>query len=231
MPVITIARQYGAGGSTIAAIVAERLGANLVDKWLIAEVARRAQLAPESVEAEDEHPSSLLGRLVAAFAPMGVAPGMVWDVPYPDPAYDPRLAVLELTRKVVTEVARGGNAVIVGRGGAAILRERRDAVHVFLYAAEPARVDTVMAREAVSESVARRRMHEMDANRAAYLRQAYGLDRRDPLLYTLQCNTGLLGYARTVEIILAAADGLAEARAAGAALARESSPLAHQSSS
>ena len=84
-------------------------------------------------------------------------------------------------------------------------------------------VDTVMAREAVSESVARRRMHEMDANRAAYLRQAYGLDRRDPVLYTLQCNTGLLGYARTVEIILAAAGGLAEARAAGAALAHESS--------
>jgi hypothetical protein len=34
MPVITIARQYGAGGSTVAAIVAERLGADLVDKWL-----------------------------------------------------------------------------------------------------------------------------------------------------------------------------------------------------
>ncbi len=205
MPVITIARQYGAGGSTVAAMVADRLGADLVDKGLIAEVARRAQLPPESVESEDERPSSLLGRLVASFVPMGAAAGMVWDVPYPDPAYDPRDTILELTRRVVTEVARGGNAVIVGRGGAAILRERRDAVHVFLYAAEPARVETVMARETLSESAARRRMHEMDANRAAYLRQVYGLDRRDPLLYTLQCNTGMLGYARTVEIILAAA--------------------------
>ena len=205
MPVITIARQYGAGGSTVAAMVADRLGADLVDKGLIAEVARRAQLPPESVESEDERPSSLLGRLVASFVPMGAAAGMVWDVPYPDPAYDPRDAILELTRRVVTEVARGGNAVIVGRGGAAILRERRNAVHVFLYAAEPARVETVMARETLSESAARRRMHEMDANRAAYLRQVYGLDRRDPLLYALQCNTGVLGYARTVEIILAAA--------------------------
>jgi cytidylate kinase len=223
VPVITIARQYGAGGSIVAAMVAERLGADLVDKSLVAEVARRAHLPTESVVAEDEHASSLLGRLAAAFAPMGAAPGMVWDVPYPDPAYDPRLAILELTRSVVTEVARGGNAVIVGRGGAAILRERRDAVHVFLYAAEPARVETVMARETLSEPAARRRMHEMDANRAAYLRQVYGLDRRDPLLYTLQCNTGLLGYARTVEIILAAAGGLAEARAAGVASAHESS--------
>src|SRR5664280_2969307 len=115
MPVITIARQYGAGGSIVAAMVAERLGADLVDKSLVAEVARRAQLPTESVVAEDEHASSLLGRLAAAFAPMGAAPGMVWDVPYPDPAYDPRLAILELTRSVVTEVARGGHAVIVGR--------------------------------------------------------------------------------------------------------------------
>jgi hypothetical protein len=66
----------------VAAIVAERLGADLVDKWLVAEVARRAQLPPESVEAQDEHAASLIGRLVASFAPMGVAAGMVWDVPY-----------------------------------------------------------------------------------------------------------------------------------------------------
>ncbi len=31
MPVITIARQHGAGGSNVAAMVAERLGADLVD--------------------------------------------------------------------------------------------------------------------------------------------------------------------------------------------------------
>ena len=217
MPVITIARQYGAGGSTVARMVAERLGADLVDKELIAEVARRAELAASVVEAEDEQPSRLLGRLLAAFGPLAAEAGMVWQAPYPDPAYDPRPAILELTRKVVAEVARGGNAVIVGRGGAAILHERRDVLHVFLYAADTIRLQTVMEREAISESAARRRMREADANRAAYLRQVYGLDRRDPLLYTLQCNTGLLGYARTAEIILAAAARSADAPPRGTA--------------
>jgi hypothetical protein len=89
-------------------MVAERLGDDLVEKWLIGEVARRAELAQASVEAEDEHPSSLLGRLVAAFGPLAPVTGMAWQAPYPDPAYDPRPAILELTLKVILEVARAG---------------------------------------------------------------------------------------------------------------------------
>lgn len=205
MPVITIARQYGAGGSSVAQIVAERLGAELVDKWLIAEIARRAELAPSAVEAEDERPVSLLARVVSSFGPIAAGGGLVWDVPYADPAYDPRLAILELTRRVILEVARAGNAVIVGRGASVVLKERRDAVHVFLYGDDAVRAESVMARELVSASVARRRMHEIDTNRAAYLHQVYGTDWRDPLQFTLLLNTGVLGYKRTAEIILAVA--------------------------
>ncbi len=205
MPVITIARQYGAGGSSVGRIVAERLGAEFVDKQLIAEVAQRASLAPSVVEAEDEHPSRLLARVIASFGPLAAAAGMVWEVPYPDPSYDPRLAILELTSKVILEVARAGNAVIVGRGGSVVLRDQRDVTHVFLYADDAIRTETIMGREVVTESVARRRMHEIDTNRAAYLHQVYGVDWRDPLQYTLQLNTGALGYERTADIILATA--------------------------
>lgn len=205
MPVITIARQYGAGGSTVAAMVAELLGAELVDKWLIGEVARRAELAPSDVQAEDERPASLLARVVSSFGPISVGTGMVWEVPYPDPAYDPRRAILDLTRQVILEVARAGDAVIVGRGASVVLRERRGTVNVFLYADDAVRVESVMGRELVSESVARRRMHEIDTNRAAYLHQVYRTDWRDPLQYTLLLNTGVLGYSRTAEVILAVA--------------------------
>jgi cytidylate kinase len=212
MAVITIARQYGAGGSAVGRMVADRLGADFVDKELIEEVARRAQLAPEAVLAEDEHPSSLLGRLVASFGPLAAGAGMAWEAPYPDPAYDPRPAIMELTRQVILEVARTGNAVIVGRGASVVLHDRRDVLHVFLYAAEPARVQTVMQREALSEAAARRRVREMDSNRAVYLRQVHHADWRDAQLYTLQCNTGVLGYERTAEIIVAATEAAIGAR-------------------
>ncbi len=205
MPVITIARQYGAGASTVARLVAAELGAELIDKELIAEVARRAEVAPSLVAAEDERPVSMLARVVDSFGPLAAGAGLIWEPPYPDPAYDPHRTLVELTRRVILEVARSGNAVVVGRGASVVLRDRRDTTHVFLYADEGIRVETVKARETVSESVARRRMREMDANRAAYLRQVYGVNWRDPLLYTIMLNTGALGYARTAELILAAA--------------------------
>ena len=211
MSVITIARQYGAGGSSVARIVADRLGADLVDKWLIAEVARRAELAPSVVEAEDERPVSLLARMVDSLGPVAAGAGMVWIPPYPDPAYDPRRVLVEITRRILLEVARSGNAVIVGRGASVVLRGPRDATHVFLYADDEIREQTVMAREIVSASVARRRMHQMDANRAAYLRQVFGVDWRDPLQYALLLNTGALGNAGTAEVILATAQRRARA--------------------
>lgn len=221
MPVITIARQYGAGGSSVGRLVAERLGAEFVDKWLIAEVARRAALPAALVEAEDEHPSRLLARVIASFGPLAAGAGLTWDVPYPGDAYEPRLAILELTRNVILEVARTGNAVIVGRGGSVVLRDHRDATHVFLYADDAIRAETVMAREVAAASVARRRMHEIDANRAAYLRQVHGVDWRDPLGYTLLLNTGALGYERTAETILSVAQRGAPGSSFDAAPVRE----------
>ena len=204
MPIITIAREYGARGTTIGRLVAERLGAVFVDRWLIEEVARRAEMAPALVESQDERPVRLLDRVITSFAQVPAA-GLGWEPPYPDLASDPRPRVIQFTRAAIQEVAATGNAVIVGRGGSAILQRRQDATHVFLYADATVRADTIRERELVPIEVARRRVREVDANRAAYLRQVHSLDWRSPLRYTLMLNTGALGYERAAEVILAAA--------------------------
>ena len=41
--VITISREYGSGGGTVARMLAERLGWRLVDQSLIAEIAKTAK--------------------------------------------------------------------------------------------------------------------------------------------------------------------------------------------
>lgn len=205
MPVITIARQYGAGGSAVARLVAGALGVDVLDKYLIAEVARRLGLPAADVEAVDEHPRGLVELLVRPFAYAMPGPAPTWEPPYPDPFYDPRRAVLDLTRQVILEVARTGNAVILGRGSSVILRDRPGVTHVFLCAPLEARIETVMQRDLVSEPVARRRIHEVDANRREFLRQVHGVDWQDPTGYTLCLNTAQLGYARTAELILSAA--------------------------
>ncbi len=203
MPVITISRQFGAGGSSVARLVADSLHLDIVDQSLIAEVARKASLSPEDVEAEDERPSTVLDRLALSFSPLAAGLGMAWEPPYPDPAYDPRREVLELTQEAVREAARAGNVVIVGRGGAHILREDPGVFHVFLHAEPAFRQRVVREREEISEAAAVRRVHEMDANRAAYIKQVYGRDWLDVRLYHLAIDTGWFGIEGAADVILA----------------------------
>ena len=211
MPVITIGRQFGAGGRTVGKMLADRLKADFLDSRIIDEVARRLQLPKEEVEAEDEQPGSLLARLLVALGSASTEPlipaeaATAWTPPNAAPTFDTRKAVLQITQHVIEEAARSGNVVIVGRGGAYLLRDRPGALHVFLRAAEAVRVKTIMERLGIgTEDEARRRLKQTDENWTAYIRQVYGHDRVHPAHYDMVLDTGRLGYEATVEIILTA---------------------------
>jgi cytidylate kinase len=204
MPVITIAREFGAGGSRVAAMLAQRLGAEVIDRRLVDEVAGRLGLTADAVAAQDEHAKTVVDRLVLAFASFGEAWGPGWAPLYGDPLGDPQQAVKLLTEEVIRQTARRGNAIIVGRGGAFVLADWPGVLHVFLRSAEPVRIREIMARDALSEEEARRRLHQTDADRGAYMRRNYGTDWRDPRRYDLVLDTGRLGYQRAADTILAA---------------------------
>jgi cytidylate kinase len=205
MPIVTISREYGAGGSSVAGIVAAELGAEVVDKKLIEEVADRLSIQPSDVEAETERPRTLLERLVRSFSTLEPGLGAGWVPPYPDPLYDPRKEIIALTEQVIREVADTGNAVIVGRGAGFVLHDRPGVFRVFLRAPEEVRVKTLMARLGFSEADARRKMHETDSNRAAYSKQLYGHDWCDPDEYEVVINTGRVSYQTAAQMILCGA--------------------------
>lgn len=210
MPVITIGRQFGAGGATVGRMLADRLGTDFLDSKIIDEVAHRLQVPKEEVEAEDEHPGSLLARLLVALGsatsePLIPPEATAWTPPNAGPTFDTRKAVLSITQHVIQEAARAGNVVIVGRGGAYILANHPGALHVFLRAAEAVRVKVVMARLNLSnEEEARRKLKQADENWTAYIKQVYGHDRNLPGHYDLVLDTGRLGYDATVEAIVTA---------------------------
>ena len=210
MPVITIGRQIGAGGATVGRMLATELKADFLDSNIIDQVAHRLQLPKEEVEAEDEQPGSLLARLLVALGSASTEPlippeATAWNPPNAAPTFDTRKAVLSITQHVIEEAARGGNVVIVGRGGAYILSNFPGALHVFLRAAEPIRVKTLMERfNIASEDEARKRVKQTDENWTSYIKQVYGHDRNHPAHYDMVLDTGRLGYEATVEAILTA---------------------------
>ena len=212
MPVITVGRQFGAGGATVGRMLADELKADVLDSNIIDEVARRLQLPKEEVEAEDEQPGPLLARLLVALGSASTEPlippeATAWNPPNAAPTFDTRKAVLQITQHVIEEAARSGNVVIVGRGGAYILSDFPGALHVFLRAAEPIRIKATMARFNVGEEDARRRTKQADENWTAYIRQVYGHDRIHPAHYDMVLDTGRLGYQGVVNAIVAALKG------------------------
>ena len=214
MPVITIARLYGAGGQSIGKMLAAHLKADFLGPDLIDDVAHRLELPKEEVEAADEQPGSFLSRLLVALA--AASPEQVvtsesptYTPPYADPQSDPRRAVLEYTQQVIREAARSGNVVILGRGGAYILSDLPGALHVFLRASEANRVKEVMKRDSLTEEEARKKTKQVDENRRAYIRQVYGHTWDLPGHYDIVLDTGRLGYDATVQAILDALKGRA----------------------
>ena len=120
MPVITIGRQFGAGGATVGHMLATELKADFLDSKIIDEVARRLQLPKAEVEAEDEQPGSLLARLLVALGSASSEPlippeAPAWTPPNTAPTFDTRKAVLQITQHVIEEtdldrLARGREA-------------------------------------------------------------------------------------------------------------------------
>ena len=153
MPIITLSREYGAGGLEVGQFVARELGADCVDARLISEVARRLELPEEWVERWDERREGLAFRMLRAlqsahpeYAPVAGATSRE-----PDPDH-----FVEVVREVMLEEARSGNAVFVGRGGAFLLREHPGALHVRLVAPRAVRVERIEARCSLSREEALR---------------------------------------------------------------------------
>jgi cytidylate kinase len=202
MAVVTISRQYGAGGHRVAPLVAGALGFKLVDGELIDEASRRLGVDTELARAWDERAPAVieeLGMALAAGTPLvGGGPG---------PQFDPRSlsdsALAEATRRLIVSLAdAGGGYVVLGRGAQAALHDRPDAFHFWLVGDTADRVRRVMESQGLSEKDARAKCERVDAERAGYVRHYYGKDIRDPHLYDAILNTTRLGLEEAARVIV-----------------------------
>ncbi|MFI5278988.1 MAG: AAA family ATPase [Gemmatimonadales bacterium] len=213
MSVVTITRQYGAGGSAVARHVAESLGWTLIDNDFIQQVATRAHLPVATVAAQEERVPSLMQRLVRtlasaspeAFVPAGgPGPAETAVATEDEPAEE---QIVRVTERVIGEAAQHGRVVLVGRGAQAVLTGwgPDTALHVYVIAPRELRVRTVMQRLGVREREAGQTTDATDADRDRYVQRWYRRRRQDPANYHMVLNTGWLGYDGAAALVVAAA--------------------------
>jgi cytidylate kinase len=197
--IITISRQFGAGGAEVARRVAHRLEWRVADNEFVDRVAARAGLTPDEVALREERVPSFMERLAWALASASA------ELAVPTGATMEGLSeplMVRVTESVVAEIAREGRVVLVGRGAAAVLGERERALHVQVVAPLEIRAERIAGRLNVTVEEARRQIHETDGRRARYHRENYGRDWADPVHYHVVINTGYLGVDGTADLIV-----------------------------
>jgi cytidylate kinase len=211
--VVTITRQYGAGGSAVARRVAEALSWTLIDNEFIEQVAARAHLPVATVAAQEERAPSLVHRLVRtlasaspeAFVPLGgPGPAEAAVATEDEPTEE---QIVRVTERVIAEAAQHGRVVLVGRGAQAVLwgASAEVALHVYVVAPREVRVRTVMQRLGVREREAGLTTDATDADRDRYVQRWHRRRRQDPANYHMVLNTGWLGYDGAAALVVSAA--------------------------
>lgn len=199
MAIVTVSRQYGAGGMRVGPAAAKALGFTFVDREIVEEAARRLGVEPDVAQDRDERAPAIveeIGLALAAASPE-VGIGAL-------PQIDGR-TLAEATHRVILSLAEAGGYVILGRGSQAVLAGRSDACHIALVGDLEDRAKRIMEWQGVEEREARSRCERVDAERAGYVKRFYGRDIRDPLLYDSVLNTSRLGIEGTTELAIALA--------------------------
>ncbi len=194
--IVTIEREYGSGGGEIAQSLATQLGWKLWDQLLTEEIARLANCPKAVVEVREERTDPLYYRLFKSFL-RGSYEGSL-------NAHKLNLVdsetILKITERVVQHVAKIGNSVIVGRGSQLFLRDRPDALRVFLYAPTENKVRRLLAR-GKSEKDAQQLVDTIDRERADFVQKYFGVEWPDRAIYHAMINTAI-GDESVVHIIL-----------------------------
>jgi cytidylate kinase len=202
---ITISRQYMAGGSDVARRVAEALGWTVVDNALIDTVAERSGFAPEDVQSLEETVPSFLERFAQSSALSSPENLLSTPSAINEPA---TLELAHITRNVIEELSGQDRLVFVGRATAAVLASERDAIHVRLVASFESRVQGAMRQLDLGDEEARSVVEERDRGRERYHMELFDRDWSDPVNYHIVLNTEILGRDGAAELIVARARSL-----------------------
>ena len=186
--IITISREFGSGGRFIGEEVAKKLGIAYYDKNIISQIAEKSGLSPDYIQ-ESAELSPKKGLFAYALAGRDITGRSVEDMVY------------ETQRKVILELAEKEPCVIIGRNADYILKDRDDALNVFIHGNLPEKIQRIMGLYNVEEKEAVKMMADTDKRRMTnynfYTDQKWGKASN----YTLCLNSSQLGYDRCEALI------------------------------
>jgi cytidylate kinase len=197
MAVITISRQFGAGGLTLGQKVAQLLGYTFISDEIITLVAKKARVSSDWVEVVEKEAGGRLQKFLNTLVPRAFL-DRILD---PQAGYIDEEIFIDLLGQIVNQIADEGNCVILGRGGQYILKNRPDVFHVLLIAEPHHRIEFMQHKYRLSPALALQTVTAEDKRRTNFYHKFNKTDYDRPEHYHLTLNTGRIDLDRAAEII------------------------------
>lgn len=190
--IITISREFGSGGRTIGKKLAEKLGYKFYDSEIVSKVAEESGYHKDFIEKHGEYASSG-NAILFSFSRNGSLTTGHHSV------YDD---IYITQQKVILDIAKEGNVVIVGRCADYILRDFDSVLNIFICSEFEARAKRVIHEygERNDKSI-EKRLKDRDQKRKTYYKTYTGEDWGKPQNYDLVLNSASFGIDKCVELI------------------------------
>ncbi len=184
MAVVTISRQFGAGGRTLGEMIAKELDCLFLDDLLIQEVADQANVSTDFVKSMERTAGSTISKVISGMLSrnymeriIGAGKGYIDEDIY-----------VELLNKIITEFAKQDNIVFLGRGSQYILQDFKGAYHILLVARWEDRIKFMQQFYDISDAKASKAVKQGDTRRSNLYKKFGREDYDQPYLYHLVLN-------------------------------------------
>lgn len=191
--IISVGRQQGSGGRTIAKMLADEFGCKFYDREVLNLAAKESGFSEEFFEKNDER-KGFLDQIFHMHVPF------ISDSSF----YDNGLSqenLFRLQSDAIRKAATESPCVFVGRCADYVLREHRNMVTVFVTADIDERIKNVCHRLGCSPDEARKLIESREDTRSSYYNYYTGKRWGDSSSYDLCVNSSLLGLEGTKNFI------------------------------
>lgn len=151
--VVTISRQFGSMGRTIAEKMSEQLGIEYLDRDIVEMAAERMNHSVKTIsEAEESTKTFFLKK----------------RLPFNLGIYSITDEIFEVEKNIIRDTAAKKSCIIVGRCADSILSDFENHLNIYVYAPYEARLHNCIHELMMDEKTARKMIKEVDAARENY---------------------------------------------------------------
>ncbi|MBE5979414.1 MAG: cytidylate kinase-like family protein [Paenibacillaceae bacterium] len=183
---ITITREFGSLGRSIARELSQILGVEFYDRDIVEEVANKLNLPVSTVSNEEEKSRhSFLPRMF----PLGTDEEYMQDI------------IFDVQKDIILNLAKKSSCILVGRCSDFLLEKEKNNINIFIYASYEKRLQNCVDSLGMTEAEAKRMILSVDKARNAYHKKYAGYLPGDPEHKQLMIDSSLLGVTGTAKLI------------------------------